>query len=86
MENIRTYIASDSESYADRFLARLIQSVDHIAEFPLSGRIVPESAVENIREIIVGNYRVIYRVDPDKLVVLTVIHGARNISEGLSSQ
>ena len=46
--------------------------------FPLSGRIVPEVGDETIREILLGNYRVVYRVLlHDTVQVLTIYHGAR---------
>ncbi len=38
------------------------------------GRMVPELRRENIRDLLFGNYRVIYRVDQNRLVVLTVRH------------
>ena len=41
------------------------------------GRAVPEFNDEVIREVIVGNYRVIYRVRADAVEILTVFHGAR---------
>jgi plasmid stabilization system protein ParE len=46
------------------------------------GRIVPELGIENIREIIVGSYRVIYRVRHEDVQVLTVHHGARLLDTG----
>ena len=41
------------------------------------GRIVPEFGIENIREIIVGSYRVIYRIRDEDVQILTVHHGAQ---------
>ena len=42
---------------------------------PHSGRVVPEFAQEDIREVIVGNYRIVYRIEAKDVVVLTVFEG-----------
>jgi plasmid stabilization system protein ParE len=47
------------------------------------GRIVPELAIETIREIILGNYRIIYRIwEEEEVQVVTVHHGARLLDVG----
>lgn len=56
------FIAQDSRQYASLFAMRLLEAIERLDPFPMSGRIVPECAVLAIREIIHGNYRVIYRV------------------------
>jgi toxin ParE1/3/4 len=72
-----TYIASDRPTAAARWLDRLIASVGMLAEFPDRGRVVPELQRSDIREIIVAPYRVAYRRDPKRVIVLTVRHGRR---------
>jgi plasmid stabilization system protein ParE len=52
-------------------------ATDKLESFPRSGRIVPELGIENIREILVGSYRIIYRIRYDDVHLLTVHHGAR---------
>ena len=42
---------------------------------PLAGRKVPELLREDIRELIEGNYRIVYQVFEDRLVVLNVFEG-----------
>ena len=44
------------------------------------GRMVPEAEEENVRELLFHNYRIIYRVETDGILILTVIHGARDLS------
>ncbi len=61
LESIRSYIAHDSPRYAELMVRRLVAAVDRLEDFPESGRIVPERNVEDIREVIVGSYRVVYR-------------------------
>ncbi len=57
--------------------------VDQLENFPELGRVVPERNQPNIREIIVKNYRIVYRVDQTKKAVeiLRVWHGARGEPE-----
>lgn len=57
----------------------LTRRSQQIAEFPLSGRRVPEYDMDQIREVIEGAYRIIYHVRPDQIDVLAVIHSALNV-------
>ncbi|RMF89119.1 MAG: type II toxin-antitoxin system RelE/ParE family toxin [Nitrospinota bacterium] len=71
------YLAQNSPLYAQRMVDRLTKRSEQIAEFPLSGRKVPEYEAEDIREVIEGSYRIIYRIKPDQIDILAVIHGAQ---------
>ena len=53
---------------------------DRLANFPESGRIVPEMNDPNFREIILGNYRLIYRLRSGDVQIVTVHHGARQLN------
>jgi toxin ParE1/3/4 len=75
--NIRDYIARDSSGYAEVVVDRIFEGVDRLAEFPLSGRLVPEVQDERMREVILGSYRIVYRVRADVVEVLTVFHSSR---------
>ena len=77
LDAICLFIARDAPRYAELFAERVLRATDRLAKFPLSGRVVPEIGRENIREVIVQNYRVIYRVLYDQVEILTVHHGAR---------
>jgi len=74
---IHDYIAQGSETYAKRVVDRLTRRSQQIGNFPLSGRIVPEFNVEQIREVIEGQYRIVYYIKPDQIDVLAVIHGVQ---------
>lgn len=63
--------------YAKLFANRVFSAVERLELFSSSGRVVPEVGREDIREILLGNYRIIYRVLPDESEILTVYHGAR---------
>lgn len=74
---IHDYIAQSSKKYAQRVVDRLTRRSQQIGMFPLSGRIVPEFEVEQIREVIEGQYRIIYYIKPGQIDVLAVIHGVQ---------
>ncbi|MBI5043719.1 MAG: type II toxin-antitoxin system RelE/ParE family toxin [Nitrospirae bacterium] len=76
-EAISNFIARDSTYYASMFTVKVFEAVEKLELFPESGRIVPELNRKEIREIILGNYRIIYRVKKDVVEILTVYHSAR---------
>lgn len=81
LQNIRDYIRRDSEYYAIRFVERIIEVVEKLKKFPEMGRSVPEAEQENIRELLFYNYRIMYRVETERILILTIIHGARDLSQ-----
>jgi toxin ParE1/3/4 len=78
---IHAYIARDSRIYARRMVDRLKKAVDRLRQFPGSGPQVPEWDRPDLREILVGNYRVIYRLGDKSVEILTVIHAASELSD-----
>jgi toxin ParE1/3/4 len=79
---IAEYIAQDNPDAAESWINKVFEKVEHLKEFPESGRIVPETDNMTIRELIYGNYRIIYRVEEKKLSVLTVRHGKQVLPLG----
>lgn len=77
VEAIRTYVARDSAHYADLLVERIVVAVGRLETFPRSGRVVPEVGDESLREVVYENYRIVYRVKPEVVEILTVFHGAR---------
>jgi addiction module RelE/StbE family toxin len=76
--DIRAYIREDAPSRADKLIRELIASAVRLEEFPYSGRAVPEyDEHDRYRELIVGSYRIIYRLESSTVDVLTVFHGSR---------
>jgi len=71
---IRARIAEDSPQRADAMIDRITRSASRIGELPRSGRMVPEFQNDELREILERPYRVIYRIAPDEVEVLTVMH------------
>jgi toxin ParE1/3/4 len=78
---IRDYIARDSDQYARQFVGRIIEAVEKLPSFPEMGRKVPESrSRDKVREILFQNYRIIYRIASDRLQIITILHGARDLT------
>ena len=77
LRRIVSYIRADAPAYARTFALRLNQRVTQLETFPESGRWVPEDPTETYRELIFGNYRIIYRHAAGTVTIVTVIHGAR---------
>lgn len=78
---LHDYIARDSERYARQFIGRILEAVEQLEELPESGRKVPEALEENIRELLFRSYRIIYRVEPRRVRILTVLHGSRDLRQ-----
>jgi addiction module RelE/StbE family toxin len=75
VSEIAGYIAQDNPDAAESWINTVFEKVEHLKELPESGRILPETDNMTIRELIYGNYRIIYRVEEKRLSVLTVRHG-----------
>lgn len=77
VEAIASYIAQDSAAYAGAVVEKIIANTRRLSSFPQSGRVVPELNDPKLREQIAYNYRIIYRVRADSVLVVAVIHGRR---------
>ncbi|MEO6097242.1 MAG: type II toxin-antitoxin system RelE/ParE family toxin [Fibrobacteria bacterium] len=74
ISEIAQYIGQDSHLAAERWADKIIGKVEALSEFPKSGRKVPELNKKEYRELIFGNYRIIYKTNGETLYVLTVRH------------
>ncbi len=81
LEAIRMFISRDSARLADRFIRWVTLSVEQLDRFSFSGAVVPELNREDIREMVRGNYRVIYRATEELVEIIRVYHGARLFDE-----
>ncbi len=72
---IAEYITRDNPHGTEKWVASIFDRVKQLESFPKSGRVVPEVNRANIREILFGNYRIIYKVETDQIIILTVYHG-----------
>jgi toxin ParE1/3/4 len=69
------YIAQDKASAAEKWIDTVFSKVSQLKSSPETGRIVPEIGNNQIRELIYGNYRIIYRIEKKKLSILMIRHG-----------
>ena len=79
LEAICLFIARDAPPVSAVFAQRAFDATDRLARFPRSGRTVPEFNNPDFREMILGNYRLIYRIRSGDVQILTVHHAARPI-------
>ena len=80
LKNIQRYISFDKPDAGKQWIERLRNRARKACDSPMIGRIVPEFSREDIRELIEGNYRIVYQVFPEHLVVLTVFEGHKLLS------
>ena len=77
LESIAEYISRDSEYYAKAVVRKIVNLTRGLNKFPLIGRVVPELKNKNIREQFVYSYRVIYKIEKYRILIVAVIHGKR---------
>ena len=78
-EQFTTTSAKNSPAYAKRMVDKLTSRSKQIGVFPLSGRVVPEFEVGQIREVFQRPYRIIYHIRPDHVDVIAVLHMSRRM-------
>ena len=79
VEAIAEYIERDSPVYARAVVQKILATTRKLQRFPRAGRTVPELGDEQIRELFVYSYRVIYRVRDQAVLVAVVLHGKREL-------
>ena len=84
LDAIAEYISRGSLYYAIMTVQRIHTAAVRLKTFPRSGRIVPEFQLDFIREIIVGNYRVVYLLSEAKCQMIAVVHSRRDLIKALS--
>ena len=80
LHSIYNYVAKDSKVYAERLIEKIVNRVDQLINFPKSGRVVPEFNNDLLRELIQGNYRIVYKITSSKVTILRIHHAAKLLS------
>ncbi len=80
LEGIADYIAQDSRFYAASFVRETRDAARSLSTLAERGRVVPEMGNPTIRELLLGNYRLVYRVREQNVEILGLIHGARDLA------
>lgn len=79
LDALAEYIARDSVSYAAAFTQQILDISRSLNESSERGRVVPELGEPNIRELIIREYRLIYSIEQSCVVILSLVHGARDL-------
>jgi toxin ParE1/3/4 len=77
---IEDFIAKDSVLHAVHFIDRLIGAAEQLRHAPKMGRVVPEFHRDDLRELLFRAYRIVYQLRGDTVIVLRVVHGARDLA------
>jgi toxin ParE1/3/4 len=78
LEGIRAwYIEHDLPAVGERLLQEVIAAVERLANYPESGRVVPEFGIARLREVIHPPFRIVYRVDKDRVRIVRVWRSER---------
>lgn len=72
---IAEYIAQDKPPAAEKWINTVFSKVAQLKSSPEIGRVVPEIRNDRFRELIYGNYRIIYRMERKQISILTIRHG-----------
>ena len=90
LRDIGDFISLDKPEAAAKWVGRILDTVDRLSTFPNSGRVVPEAGRDDVREVILETYRIVYRIRKHDITVLTVFEGhhlyPRNVVEGTHTE
>ena len=83
LEDIQYYLAVQEKApqAAQDTLERIFARESQIQEMPLSGRVVPDYNIANLRELIEGSYRIIYLIHTDSILIVSVMHQSRLLTK-----
>lgn len=78
-DEIFAFIATDNPLAGEELVQRIFAAAKRLSQFPESGRARPELGA-GARTIVVGRYLLLYRVGPDSVDIMRIVHGARELS------
>ena len=78
LHHIYEFIAEDSKQYARKVTLEMVEKTDILDEVPKLGKVVPEIKDDNIRELHLYSYRILYEIKLPNIEVLAVIHKRRD--------
>jgi plasmid stabilization system protein ParE len=80
---IWSFIARDSVHNADRFIGKLVRAARRLRRFPSIGTIVADLTSREYREVLHGNFRIVYRLKDDQVLIVAVRHAARLLDDSM---
>jgi toxin ParE1/3/4 len=81
LKAIQTYISRDSARAAQRIVRGIRAAVRQLKSFPRMGSILESWERDDVLELIVGNYRVVYQLTAREVWIITIVHAARRLPE-----
>ena len=78
IEDAAKYIARDSPAAGRRLAVNAVDAAESLSELSERGRVVPELNDSRYRELLVGSYRLVYRVEDEHVAIVAFVHGARD--------
>jgi len=79
IDDIALYISVDSFHYASLQVEKFFKRVEILEQFPTLGREVPEFGIKSVRELIEGNYRIVYKIINKNLIHIIAVHHSRKL-------
>jgi toxin ParE1/3/4 len=83
LEGVLDYLAEAAHDYGDALSFEIESAVDSLTRFPQMGRIVPEFSRDDLREVIIDNYRLVYLVRPEGVRIASLFHAAMDVATRL---
>lgn len=80
LQAIVEFISRDSATYAARLAQKIVEAPRRLGTLPRSGAKVPEFDRDDLRELSVRPYRILYSIRGDECLIVAVIHGSRDLS------
>ncbi|MBK8429521.1 MAG: type II toxin-antitoxin system RelE/ParE family toxin [Alphaproteobacteria bacterium] len=81
LADINYRLSENSETYADFVVDAILEAVDMLSQIPRMGRVVQETGIESVRELIIKKYRIIYFIAPtNDISIISVRHSSRPLS------
>jgi toxin ParE1/3/4 len=74
LRDIYEFIAKGSVHYAKKEILKIDKRVEILRTFPNSGKIVLDFEIETVREIVEGNYRIVYKIFSEELITILSVH------------
>lgn len=81
LRSIHDFITRDSRYYAKKVVHDIREKIEELNDLPKLGRIVPEFNEEDVRELFLYSYRIIYEIKDEVIFVLAVVHQRRNLKD-----
>ena len=78
LERIRDWYAGQQvPEVGDRFVREIVEHVEYLADFPEGGRVVPEFGLSQLREVVHPPFRIVYRLDDERVRVVRIWRSER---------